>query len=52
MKRLLALVLVLGLAACSDDNSSGPDNESQLVVGALLSITGPGQTLGLSLIHI
>ena len=46
MKRLLALVLVLGLAGCGDDNSSGPDTESQLVVGALLSLTGPGQTLG------
>ena len=46
VKRLLALVLVLGLAGCGDNNSSGPDTESQLVVGALLSLTGPGQTLG------
>lgn len=47
MKRLLGVILVLGVAACSDSNdSSGPDNESQLVVGALLSLTGPGQTLG------
>ncbi|HTG50569.1 MAG TPA: ABC transporter substrate-binding protein, partial [Gemmatimonadales bacterium] len=46
MKRLLALVVVVGLAGCGDDDSSGPDTESQLVVGALLSLTGPGQTLG------
>ncbi len=46
MRRLLVLTLALGVAACSDD-SSGPDTGStQLVVGALLSLTGPGQTLG------
>ena len=46
MKRLLALVLLLGVAGCGDDDSSGPDTGNQLVVGALLSLTGPGQTLG------
>jgi len=46
VKRSLALVLLLGVAACGDDDSSGPDTGSQLVVGALLSLTGPGQTLG------
>ncbi|MGN6392301.1 MAG: ABC transporter substrate-binding protein [Gemmatimonadales bacterium] len=46
MKRLLVLSFALGVAACSD-NSNGPDNSAnQLVVGALLSLTGPGQTLG------
>jgi branched-chain amino acid transport system substrate-binding protein len=48
MKRRLVLVsaLALALGAC-DDDSSGPDaGANQLVVGALLSITGPGQTLG------
>ena len=46
MKRSLALMLLLGVAACGDDSSSGPDTGNQLVVGALLSLTGPGQTLG------
>jgi len=46
VKRLLALVLLLGVAGCGDDDSSGPDTGNQLVVGALLSLTGPGQTLG------
>ena len=46
MRRLLVLVLALGLTACSDDNSSGPNDSNQLVVGALLSLTGPGRTLG------
>jgi branched-chain amino acid transport system substrate-binding protein len=46
VRRLLALMLLLGVAACGDDSSSGPDTGSQLVVGALLSLTGPGQTLG------
>src|SRR3954470_21040308 len=46
VKRLLALLLLLGVAACGDDDSFGPDTGSQLVVGALLSLTGPGQTLG------
>lgn len=46
MKRLLVLVLLLGVAGCGDDDSSGPDTGNQLVVGALLSLTGPGQTLG------
>jgi branched-chain amino acid transport system substrate-binding protein len=46
MKRQLVLALALGLGACSDD-SSGPDaGSTQLVVGALLSITGGGATLG------
>jgi branched-chain amino acid transport system substrate-binding protein len=43
LARSLALALPLGLIAC--DDSSGPSS-NQLVVGALLSITGPGQTLG------
>jgi branched-chain amino acid transport system substrate-binding protein len=46
MKRLLVLALALGLTACGDDDSSGPDDSNQLVVGALLSLTGPGRTLG------
>jgi branched-chain amino acid transport system substrate-binding protein len=45
MKRLLVLVLVLSVAACSDDSTSPPGTD-QLVVGALLSLTGPGRTLG------
>jgi branched-chain amino acid transport system substrate-binding protein len=48
MKRqlVLALALALALGAC-DDDSSGPDaGSNQLVVGALLSITGGGATLG------
>jgi branched-chain amino acid transport system substrate-binding protein len=46
MRRLVVLALVLVLAA-SGDNSSGPGaGSNQLVVGALLSLTGPGQTLG------
>ncbi|HYC32534.1 MAG TPA: ABC transporter substrate-binding protein [Gemmatimonadales bacterium] len=45
MRRLLAVAL-LGAAACGDDDSSGPDDSNQLVVGALLSLTGPGRTLG------
>src|SRR5262245_22732959 len=46
MRRLLVLTLALGLSACGDDDSSGPDDSNQLVVGALLSLTGPGRTLG------
>ena len=46
MRRLLVLALVLGVAACGDDDSSGPGDSNQLVVGALLSLTGPGRTLG------
>ena len=46
MRRLLVLVLALGLTACSDDTSPGPGDSNQLVVGALLSLTGPGRTLG------
>src|ERR1041384_6345128 len=46
MRRLLVLALALGLAACGDDDPSGPDDSNQLVVGALLSLTGPGRTLG------
>ena len=46
MRRLLVLALALGLTACGDDDSSGPDDSNQLVVGALLSLTGPGRTLG------
>ena len=48
MKRqlVLALASALALGAC-DDDSSGPDaGSNQLVVGALLSITGGGATLG------
>jgi hypothetical protein len=46
MRRLLVLALALGLTACGDDDSSGPNDSNQLVVGALLSLTGPGRTLG------
>jgi len=48
MKRQLAVALALSLVliACGDDDSSGPNDSNQLVVGALLSITGPGRTLG------
>jgi ABC-type branched-subunit amino acid transport system substrate-binding protein len=46
MRRLLVLALAVGLTACGDDDSSGPDDSDQLVVGALLSLTGPGRTLG------
>ena len=45
MKRMLVLVLALCVAACSDD-STAPAGSDQLVVGALLSLTGPGRTLG------
>jgi branched-chain amino acid transport system substrate-binding protein len=45
MRRLLLLALALGAASCGDD-SAGPDDSNQLVVGALLSLTGPGRTLG------
>ena len=45
-RELTATVLTLGLAACGDDDSAGPDDSDHLVVGALLSLTGPGQTLG------
>jgi branched-chain amino acid transport system substrate-binding protein len=45
MRRLLALALALGATSCGDD-SAGPDDSNQLVVGALLSLTGPGRTLG------
>jgi len=46
MRRLLVSALVLGVAACGNDDSSGPNDSNQLVVGALLSLTGPGRTLG------
>jgi branched-chain amino acid transport system substrate-binding protein len=46
MRRLLVLALALGLSACGNDDSSGPNDSNQLVVGALLSLTGPGRTLG------
>ena len=45
MRRLLVLALALGATSCGDD-SAGPDDSNQLVVGALLSLTGPGRTLG------
>ena len=45
MKRMLVLMLALSAAACSDDATS-PGGSDQLVVGALLSLTGPGRTLG------
>jgi branched-chain amino acid transport system substrate-binding protein len=45
MKRMVVLVLALCVAACSDD-STAPAGADQLVVGALLSLTGPGRTLG------
>jgi branched-chain amino acid transport system substrate-binding protein len=49
MRRLLvlAVALALGVAGCGDD-SSGPGDSNELVVGALLSLTGPGRTLGLT----
>ena len=45
MKRMVVLVLALCVAACSDD-STAPAGSDHLVVGALLSLTGPGRTLG------
>ena len=45
MRRLLVLALALGATSCGDD-SAGPGDSNQLVVGALLSLTGPGRTLG------
>jgi branched-chain amino acid transport system substrate-binding protein len=45
MKRMLVLVLALSTAACGDD-STAPAGSDHLVVGALLSLTGPGRTLG------
>jgi hypothetical protein len=45
MKRMVVLLLALCVAACSDD-STAPAGADQLVVGALLSLTGPGRTLG------
>lgn len=45
MRRLLPLTLALGLVSC--ESAAGPGAASnELVVGALLSLTGPGQTLG------
>jgi branched-chain amino acid transport system substrate-binding protein len=44
MKRTLVLVLAL-CVACGDD-STAPAGPDHLVVGALLSLTGPGRTLG------
>jgi branched-chain amino acid transport system substrate-binding protein len=44
MKRTLVLGLAL-CVACSDD-STAPAGPDHLVVGALLSLTGPGRTLG------
>ena len=46
MRRLLVLVLALSMTSCGGDDSSGPDNANQLVVGGLLSLAGPGRTLG------
>ncbi len=45
MKRMLVMVLALSVAACGDDSTS-PAGSDHLVVGALLSLTGPGRTLG------
>jgi branched-chain amino acid transport system substrate-binding protein len=45
MRRLLVVILGLGVVACSDSTGPGAGS-NQLVVGALLSLTGPGQTLG------
>lgn len=45
MKQVVLLALALGVAACSDD-STAPGDANHLVVGALLSLTGPGRTLG------
>jgi branched-chain amino acid transport system substrate-binding protein len=46
MRRVPVLALALALAACSDDSSGPGTGSNQLVVGALLSLTGAGQTLG------
>jgi hypothetical protein len=40
MKRMMVLVLALCAAGCNDD-STAPAGSDQLVVGALLSLTGP-----------
>jgi branched-chain amino acid transport system substrate-binding protein len=45
MRRPLLLALALGATSCGDE-SAGPEDSDQLVVGALLSLTGPGRTLG------
>jgi branched-chain amino acid transport system substrate-binding protein len=45
MRQLLLLALALGTTSCGDDSTS-PGDSDQLVVGALLSLTGPGRTLG------
>ena len=49
MKRQLVLALALGVAACGRDSGpSGPPGTggSPTTIGALLSLTGPGATLG------
>jgi len=46
MRRLLVLTLALAVAACGDDSAGPNGGSTQLVVGALLALTGPGQTLG------
>jgi branched-chain amino acid transport system substrate-binding protein len=48
MRLLSAVVLALGLTACGREGRGfGPGTSGRpLVVGALLSLTGPGQTLG------
>ncbi len=46
LRRLFVLALTLGAAACGDDSTGPGAGADQLVVGALLSLTGSGQTLG------
>ncbi|HEX6616969.1 MAG TPA: ABC transporter substrate-binding protein [Gemmatimonadales bacterium] len=46
MRRLLVVTLALGVVACGGDSSGPGSGSDQLVVGALLALSGPGQTLG------
>ena len=40
------MTLALGVVACGGDSSGPGSGSDQLVVGALLALSGPGQTLG------